>query len=207
MDKFEIIVTGPGGHGAKPDITTDPVVVAAQIINSLQTVVSRSINPIKPAVLSVCMINGGHAFNIIPREVRMVGTARTLDEDVKVKLIHRVKSILRGISEAMGVQCEFNYMDGCPALVNSPEMIELVEKASAVVVGSENIHQMDPSMGGEDFTYFARAVPGAMFNVGSRDEEAGIVSPLHRPTFDLNAKALTTATAVLSQATLMYLDA
>jgi len=207
MDKFEIVVTGPGGHGAKPDITTDPVVAAAQIINSLQTVVSRSINPIKPAVLSVCMIHGGHAFNIIPREVRMVGTARTLDEDVKVKLIDRVKGILRGISEAMDVECEFNYMDGCPALINDPGMIELVERASAAVVGSENIRQVDPSMGGEDFTYFARAVPGAMFNVGSRDEEAGLTSQLHRPTFDLNAKALTTATAVLSQATLMYLDA
>jgi amidohydrolase len=207
MDKFEIVVTGPGGHGAKPDITSDPVVAAAQIINSLQTIVSRSIDPIKPAVLSVCMIHGGHAFNIIPREVKMVGTTRTLDDDVKVRLIDRVKVILKGIGEAMDVECEFNYMDGCPALINDPDMIELVEKAGAAVIGSENVHQLDPSMGGEDFTYFARAVPGAMFCVGTKDEEAGLTSQLHRPTFDANAKALTTGVATLCQATLMYLDA
>jgi len=207
MDKFEIVVTGPGGHGAKPHLTSDPVVAAAQIINALQTIVSRSIDPIRSAVLSVCMIQGGHAFNIIPREVRMVGTVRTLNEDVKTMLIAKVKSILKGISEAMGVEYEFNYLDGSPALVNDPGMIELVEKAGAAIVGSENIHQLEPSMGGEDFTYFVKAVPGAMFNVGSRDEKAGLTSQLHRPTFDVNAKTLTTGVAMLCQTALMYLDA
>ncbi|MFC1719252.1 M20 family metallopeptidase [Candidatus Poribacteria bacterium] len=206
MDKFEIVVTGPGGHGAKPNLTSDPVAASAQIITALQTVVSRSINPIQPAVLSVCMIHGGDAFNIIPREVRMVGTVRTLDEDVKARLIDRAKAIVKGISEAMGVECEFNYMDGCPALINSPEMTKLVEKAGGAVVGSENVHQLEPSMGGEDFTYFARAVPGAMFNIGSRDEEAGLTSQLHRPDLDVNAKTVTTGVAVLAQAALMFLD-
>lgn len=206
MDKFEITVTGPGGHGAKPHLTSDPVAASAQIINALQTVVSRSIDPIKPSVLSVCMIHGGDAFNIIPREVKMTGTVRTLDDEVKAKLIDKVKTIIKGIGESMGVDCEFQYMDGCPALINDPGMTELIREAGAAVVGSENIHEVEPSMGGEDFTYFARAVPGAMFNVGSRDEEAGLTSQLHRPTFDANEKTLTTAVAVLCQATMMYLD-
>jgi amidohydrolase len=205
MDKFEIVVRGPGGHGAMPHLTSDPVIAAAQIINSLQTIVSRSIDPIQPIVLSVCMIQGGHAFNIIPEEVRMVGTARTLDEDVKAKAIDRVKDILSGIDKAMGVECRFCYTDGCPAVINNPEIIGLIERAGADVLGSENITNLDPTMGGEDFTYFARAVPGAMFCLGTRDEQLGLTSPVHRATFDVSPGALTTGAAVLARATLMYL--
>jgi amidohydrolase len=206
MDKFEIVVRGLGGHGAMPHLTSDPIVAAAQIINSLQTVVSRSVEPIQPIVFSVCMIQGGHAFNIIPEEVRMVGTARTLDEGVRRTAIDRVRDILKGTGEAMGVECQFNYMDGCPALINDPEMIGLIEKAGAAVLGSENVLQLDPTMGGEDFTYFAQVVPGAMFCLGVRDEEGGFASPVHRSTFDVSPRALTIGAAVLSQATLMYLD-
>lgn len=205
MDKFEIIVRAPGGHGAMPHLTSDPVVAAAQIINSLQTVVSRSIDPIQPVVFSVCMIQGGHAFNIIPEEVRMVGTARTLDEGVKAEAIKRVKAILKGTEEAMKVECQFNYMDGCPALVNDPEMIGLIERAAAHVVGSENVLELDPTMGGEDFTYFARSIPGAMFCLGVRDVEAGLTSPVHRSTFNVSTRALTTGAAMLAQAALIYL--
>lgn len=205
MDKFEIIVRAPGGHGAMPHLTSDPVVAAAQIINSLQTIVSRSIDPIQPVVFSVCMIQGGHAFNIIPEEVRMVGTTRTLDEKVKAKAIERVKAILKGIGEAMGVECQFDYMDGSPALTNDPEMIGLIKRAGDAVIGSENVLELDPTMGGEDFTYFARAVPGAMFCLGVRDAEAGFTSPVHRSTFNVSARALTTGAAMLAQAALMYL--
>ena len=207
MDKFEIIVRGTGGHGAMPHLTRDPVVAAAQIINSLQTIVSRSIDPIQPAVFSVCMIEGGTASNVIPKEVLMMGTARTLDEEVKARAIQRIREMLKGIGEALDIQCEFNYMDGCPVLINDPEMIGLVQRAGAVVVGSGNVLPLDPTMVGEDFTHFARAVPGAMFCVGVRDEETGFTSSVHRPTFDVSAEAITTGAAMLSQAALMYLDA
>ena len=205
MDKFEITVRGPGGHGALPHLTSDPVVAAAQIINALQTVVTRSIAPIQPAILSVCMIHGGHAFNIIPKEVQMTGTVRTMDDDVKARVVERMETILKGIGEAMGVECKLSYMDGSPSLINDPEIISLVEQAGEAVVGSENVLQIDPTMGGEDFTYFTRAVPGAMFCLGVRDEEAGITSPVHRPTFDISPKALTIGAAMLAQAALLYL--
>jgi amidohydrolase len=207
MDRFEIVVRGPGGHGAMPHLTSDPVVAAAHVINSLQTVMSRWIDPIQPVVFSVCMIEGGHAFNIIPKEVRMVGTARTLDEGIKAIVIDRVKDILKGTGEAMGVQCQLDYVDGCPALINDPEMIGLIEKAGAAVLGSENILKLDQMMVGEDFTYFARVVPGAMFFLGIRDEGAGFTSPVHRSTFDVSPGVLSIGAAVLSQAALMYLDA
>lgn len=206
MDKFEITVRSPGGHGAMPHLTSDPIVAAAQIINSLQTIASRTIEPIQPIVFSVCMIHGGHAFNIIPREVKMVGTVRTLDEDVRAKAIKKVKEILQGIGVAMGVECEFNYMDGCPPVINDPGMIEIIERAGTEILGSENVLSIDATMGGEDFTYFSQVVPGAIFRLGVRDEEAGFISPLHRPTFDVSPRALSTGAAMLSRAALMYLD-
>jgi amidohydrolase len=206
MDKFEIIVRGPGGHGAMPHLTSDPIVAAAQIINSLQTVVSRSIEPIQPIVFSVCMIHGGHAFNIIPREVKMVGTARTLSEDVRAKAIERVKDILRGIGIAMDVECEFKYTDGCPPVINDSGMIDIIKQASSEIFGSENVLRIEPTMGGEDFTYFSRLVPGAMFRLGTREEKSGYTSPLHRPTFDVGPRALSTGAAILSAAALKYLN-
>jgi len=96
-------------------------------------------------------------------------------------------------------------VDGCPALTNDPEMIGLIKRAGTAVVGSENVLELDPTMGGEDFTYFARAVPGAMFCLGVRDVEAGLTSPVHRSTFNVSARALTTGAAMLAQAALMYL--
>ena len=205
MDMFEIIVRGPGGHGAMPHLTSDPVVAAAQIINAFQTIVSRSIDPIQPAVFSVCMIHGGNAFNIIPKEVKMIGTARTMDEGVKAKSIARIKEILKGIEQAMGVECEFKYLDGCPALVNSPEMVELIKRAGTELLGSQNVVNIDPTMGGEDFTYFARAVPGAMFSLGVRDTKLGITSSVHTPVFDVSPEALVIGTAILARAAMIYL--
>ena len=136
----------------------------------------------------------------------MVGTARTLDDDVKARAIERIKVILKGIGDAMGVECEFNYMDCCPALINDPGMISLIEKAGAAVVGSENVLRLNPTMGGEDFTYFARAVPGALFCLGVRDKERGITAPVHRPTFDISPEALPIGAAMLAQAAVMYLS-
>ncbi|MBD3182888.1 amidohydrolase [Candidatus Poribacteria bacterium] len=200
MDKFEITVKGPGGHGALPHLTSDTIVASAQIINILQTVTSRSIEPIQPVVFSVCMINGGDAFNIIPEEVKLTGTARTLDDEVKTKSIKRVKEILNGISKAMNVKCIFNYLDGCPVLINNPEVVEIIEDAAVQVVGSKNVVEVKPTMGGEDFTYFTRKVPGAMFFLGVKNKSSGMTSSVHTATFDVNPGVLTIGTSILTQA-------
>lgn len=204
-DRLEIFVRAKGGHGAMPQTTADPIVASAQIINALQTVVSRSTDPLQPIVLSICRIEGGHAFNIIPNEVRMEGTLRTLDDDVCTNAVDKIKKILKGVEEATGVECEFNYDKGCPVLVNNPDVINLIKEASYSVVGKENVIDVDPTMGGEDFTYFARTVPGAMFCLGISDEEAGITAPVHRATFDVPKKSLAIGTSVLVESALMYL--
>jgi amidohydrolase len=206
MDKFQIVVRGPGGHGAMPHLTSDPIVASAQIINAIQTVVTRFTEPIQPIVLSICMIKGGSAFNIIPKQVQMEGTARTLDDKVKAEAISRIKEIIKGIEKAMDVQCEFRYMDGCPAMINDPDLIELIKRAGTDVVGEDSIVNIEPTMGGEDFTYFAREVPGAMFCLGVRDERSGFTSPVHRPTFDVDNDVLVTGVSMLSRIATMYLN-
>jgi len=204
-DRLEIFVRAKGGHGAMPHLTADPIVASAQIINALQTIASRSTNPLQPVVVSICHIEGGHAFNIIPAEVRMEGTLRTLDDNVCTNAVEKIKSILKGVETAMGVECEFNYDKGGPVLINDEGMIELITKAGSAMLGDENIFDVDATMGGEDFTFFARAVPGAMFCLGVKDVDAGITSPVHRDTFDLPKQALSIGTSVLVQSVLMYL--
>ncbi|MGB9597251.1 MAG: M20 metallopeptidase family protein [Candidatus Poribacteria bacterium] len=202
-DRLEIVVKGKGGHGAMPNLTNDPIVASAQIINAFQTVVSRSTSPLQPIVLSICKIEGGQAFNIIPTQVKMEGTLRTLDDTVLANAIEKIQLILKGVTESMDVEYEFNYYAGCPVLFNDVNMVELIKKAGSVVVGEENVINVDPTMGGEDFTYFARKVPGVMFCLGVNK---GVSSPVHRPTFDVPSEAIGIGVSVLCQAVFMYLN-
>jgi amidohydrolase len=205
-DRLEIFVRAKGGHGAIPHLTADPIVASAQIINALQTVVSRSTDPLQPIVLSICHIEGGHAFNIIPSEVRIEGTLRTLDDEVCTNAVEKIKNILKGIENITGIQCEFNYEKGSSVLINDDKVIKLISEAGSAILGEENVMPVEPTMGGEDFTYFTRVVPGAMFCLGIQDKDAGIVSPVHRDTFDISSNALSIGTAVLVKSALMYLE-
>ncbi|HGJ65783.1 TPA: amidohydrolase [bacterium] len=205
-DRLEIFVRAKGGHVAIPHLTADPIVASAQIINALQTVVSRSTDPLQPIVLSICHIEGGHAFNIIPSEVRIEGTLRTLDDEVCTNAVEKIKNILKGIENITGVQCEFNYEKGSSVLINDDKVIKLISEAGSAVLGEENVMPVEPTMGGEDFTYFTRVVPGAMFCLGIQDKDAGIVSPVHRDTFDISSNALSIGTVVLVKSALMYLE-
>jgi len=203
--RFEISVKALGGHGAMPHLTADPIVASAQIINALQTIASRSIDPLKPIVLSICKIEGGSAFNIIPSEVRMEGTLRTLEDEVSTKALDKINQILNGVAQTMGVECKFNCDDLFPALSNDPSVVELIKKAGVAVLGSDKVLDAEPSMGSEDFSFFAKKVPGAMLRLGVADKEKGITSPVHRATFDINPKALSIGVTVMSQVALMYL--
>lgn len=204
-DRFEITIRSSGGHGAMPHLTSDPIVSSAQIINSLQTIASRSIDPLKPIVISVCRIEGGQAFNVIPKEVKMEGTLRTLDDDVTSKAIEKIKDIISGIEKAMGVECQLNYINGCPPLINNSDIVKLIQKAGIAIIGSDNVIEIEPTMGGEDFTYYTRKVPGAMFCLGVRNEKLGLISPVHRPTFDIDPDALVIGTSMLVKIALMFL--
>jgi len=189
-DRITIKVVGKGGHGAFPHLCKDPIMVAGHLICQIHSVVSRDVNPIESGVISLCKISGGTAFNIIPDDVELWGTVRSLTPEVREKLRTRLEQVVKGVAESFGVDCRLDYEYGYPVLINDPEMSKLVAKACAEGIGSENVVVVKPAMGGEDFAYYLEKVPGAFFRLGIRNEEKGIVHPYHSTLFDIDEEVL-----------------
>ncbi len=200
---FNITVQGKGGHGSMPQQTVDPILVASQLVVSIQSVVSRSVDPLKPAVVSFGTIHGGTIYNIIPEQVSLSGTIRTFDSDVHATVERRMREIVENTCQAFGATAEIEYKRGYPALVNHPEMVDFASEVTAKTLGEGRIMEIDPVMGGEDFAYFLQKVPGAFMFFGMGD---GMAYPHHHPRFDMDEKALPEATLLLTALVLEYLD-
>jgi len=187
VDSFKIFIKGVGGHGASPHQTRDPIVASAQIISSLQSIVARNVDPMKMAVVTVGKISGGTAFNIIPEKVLMEGTVRTYDEDTHLLIERRLKEIAKNIAKAYGCNARVLYKHMNYATVNDETMAEIgKEIASQFMKVLDNIRDM----GGEDFSEYARIIPGLFAFLGVRNEEKGIIHPHHSPKFDIDEDAL-----------------
>lgn len=196
-DKFVIDIEGIGGHGAAPQGTVDPVVVAAQLIMALQTIVSRNTNPIESTVITVAMVEAGSNFNIIPKTARLCGTARAYTEDNRQLLKTRMAAITEGIAAAYGASIKLDYQDGYPPTINAPEQAAVLLKAAQSVVGNEAAGPPYLSMGGEDFSYFAQQVPACYFLVGSAPQDREPMSvPHHCSHFDIDERALLVGASV-----------
>lgn len=207
-DEFDITITGRGGHAAYPHTAVDPVLVAAKVIEGLQSIISRCLAPSVPAAVTVCMINGGSSYNIIPDTVRLGGTARAVDFETREKLFKLIEQITRGICAAMGATCEFAFRYMYPPLINDADMIALVCRSARELIGDSGIVQLDsPFMGGEDFAYVAKEVPAAFFHLGCRNEQKGCVYPLHSPKFRADEDCMPLGAAILAHAALSYLNA
>jgi len=187
VDSFKISIRGVGGHGASPHQTKDPIVATAQIISSLQSIVARNVDPMKMAVVTVGKIVGGTAFNIIPEEVRMEGTVRTYDDDIHTIVERRLKEITKNIARAYGCKARITYRHMNYATVNDETLAKIGKK-----IASEFMEVVDDlrDMGGEDFSEYARIVPGLFAFLGVRNEEKGIIHPHHSPRFDIDEDAL-----------------
>ena len=194
VDEFSIEVEGRGGHGASPHEAADPIVGAARIIESIQTVVSREISPLEPAVVTIGSIHGGTAFNIIPSTVRMTGTARSFTEAVGRALPEKMERVVRGTAEAAGVRAKLDYRRVNRATVNDRAMAELVIETAVELVGPENVDAETRTLGGEDMSVFLSRVPGCFFFVGSAP--AGSHRPHHSPDFDIDERALALGTVL-----------
>jgi len=205
-DQFDIKVIGKGGHGAQPHVAADPVVMAAQIINSFQTVISRRKNPLEPAVVSVCAIHGGTVHNIIPESVTMIGTIRTFDENLRQWIPKALEDTVAAITRSSGGDYEFDLALGYPPLINDEKMTDLSREAIAKIIGAENVKYMkDPSMGGEDFSYLCQKVPASFFFVGiAKDMENAPIH--HNPKFAWDDRVLQTAAASLCQIAFDFLN-
>jgi amidohydrolase len=189
-DRFVIRIIGKGGHGAYPHLGRDPILAAAHLITQIHSVVSRNLNPLDSGVISVGRISGGTAFNIIPDQVEIGGTMRSLNPQVRDAMRTRMEEISQGVARSFGVDCQFDFRDGYPALVNDPEMARLIASACARGIGKENVLPLKPSMGGEDFSYYLQRVPGAFFRLGARNEPRGIIHPFHSSLFDIDEDVL-----------------
>jgi hippurate hydrolase len=185
-DEFTITIEGDGGHAAIPHKAHDPVVAAAQLILALQTVVSRDVDPMRSAVLSVTMLEAGEAFNVIPRTVKLTGTVRTLEEDVRALMEERMKTITTQFMTAFGLTAAIAYRRGYPVTVNAPGQTAFAAEVAKSVAGNERVNDTaDGTMGGEDFAYMLQARPGAYIFLGN-----GSSSQLHTDTYDFSDEAI-----------------
>ena len=189
-DELYITVKGKGGHGAMPETLIDPVLISAHLIVALQQVVSRAASPKIPSVLSFGRVEALGATNVIPNEVKIQGTFRTLDEPWRAKAHEKMLQIAHGIVEGMGGELEFEIRKGYPFLKNEPEMTARAKQAAQDYLGEENVLDLDIWMAAEDFAFYSQIVDGCFYRLGTRNEAKGIISGVHTPTFDIDEDAL-----------------
>jgi amidohydrolase len=186
-----VTIRGRGGHAAQPHQAVDAIVVAAQAVAALQTVVSRSTDPSDTVVLTIGTIEGGERHNIIAEQVRMTGTIRTFDDKVLARTLKRVEGVLAGVTAAMGAEYEFSHYTSCPMLVNDSAMTALVEREARAFLGEESTLRWPPSTGADDMACFLEKVPGCYFFLGAQPRERSRRFPHHHPRFDFDERALT----------------
>ncbi len=189
-DEVYIKIIGKGGHAAMPDTSVDPVVIAAHIIIALQQVVSRFANPKMPTVLSLGKMTANGATNVIPNEVLIEGTFRTLNEKWREDAKSKMKKMAEGMAQSMGATCELTFAPGYPYLENNPELTSRAIKNALEYVGPQNIIDLDLWMASEDFAFYTHHVDACFYRLGVRNESKNIVSPVHTPTFDIDENAL-----------------
>ncbi len=206
-DVFTIEVFGKSAHGARPHEGVDAILVTAMIINSLNHIVSRRIDPLHPAVISLGQIEGGTAPNIICDHVKVRGTVRTVNEAIRKNIPEMMEESIKGIAKSMGAKFNFDYEFGQPELINDDKMVDVIVEAAKEVVGAENcIDLEDPVMGGEDFSEYLQIVPGAFFRLGTCNKEKETCVSQHNSRFNVDDDALQIGMKILSSAALKVLE-
>ncbi|HEY7850255.1 MAG TPA: M20 family metallopeptidase, partial [Ktedonobacterales bacterium] len=205
-DEIWLRVIGRGGHGAMPHLAVDPVVVAAEIISALQTLVAREVSPFHPAVVTFGSIHGGGAFNVIADSVELHGTLRAYMPEDRELLRRRIGEVARGVAAGLRAEVDYELRAGCPACVNDAAMAALVRRAAIATVGAENVPEGDQRQAAsDDMAYFLEEAPGCYFFVGASDPARGIDAPHHSARFDIAEDALPIGLETLARATLEYL--
>ena len=191
---FDIRITGTGAHGARPEVSVDPVLVASHIVTALQSILSRNVPPSETAVLSATRIVAGEAYNVIPESASIAGTARAFNSDVMAKIEANMKRIAKGIAEGFGASAEVDFRVIFAPLINDAEPTNFIADSAALLVGEANVdRKKPPSMGSEDFSFMMEKVPGAYIQVGNGDS-----AQLHNPAYDFNDACTPYGAAVLA---------
>ncbi|WP_367391072.1 M20 family metallopeptidase [Lewinella sp. LCG006] len=198
-DELYLTVTGRGGHGALPQNTVDPIVITAQIITALQTLVSREGDPILPSVLTFGQIaSTGGATNIIPNEVKLKGTFRTMDEQWRAHALRRIQEIADGIAKAMGGSAQLDLIHGYPFLHNDEALTARATEYARAYMGQENVVELPIRMTSEDFSYYSQEIPACFYRLGTGNPARGITSPVHTNTFDVDEECLLHSTGLMA---------
>lgn len=197
-DEIYLTITGKGGHGALPHLTIDPVMISAQVLVTLQQVVSRRADPRTPSVLTFGKVQANGATNIIPESVYMEGTFRTYDEKWRADAHALIRKTVEGIAEALGGTANLEIRRGYPVLYNNPELSHQVRKEVVSFVGEERVVDLDLWTAAEDFAWYTQEIPGCFYRIGTRNEAKGIVHGLHTPRFDVDEDALKVSTGLMA---------
>lgn len=204
---FTIRIKGKGGHGARPEATVDPVVIASSVVMNLQTIVSRELTPTVPSVLTIGTINGGTAQNIIPEEVVLSGIIRTMTTEHREYVKRRLVEIAEGVAVSMRGSCQVEIEESYPCLYNDDGMLELLKESAAEQLGAQSVIDLDkPSLGVESFAYFSMERPSVFYFLGCRNEEKGITHPAHSSKFDIDEECMAAGVAVHCAAAYKYLN-
>ncbi len=204
-DEIYVTVHGKGGHGAQPQQNIDPVLITSHIIIALQSIVSRVADPKIPSVLSFGKVIANGATNVIPNEVKLEGTFRTMDEEWRSKAHEKMKKMAEGIAEAMGGSCDFNIMRGYPFLINEEKLTANTRAYAEEYLGKENVLDLDIWMAAEDFAYYSQAADACFYRLGTGNEARGITSSVHTPTFDVDEDSLKLSTGLMTYIALKQL--
>ena len=189
-DEIFITIRSKGGHAAAPHLTADTILIASQLIVSLQQIVSRNNNPTSPSVLSICSIQGGHTTNVIPSEVKLMGTFRAIDEGWRKKAHELIRKQAIGIVEGMGAEIDLNIDIGYPTVDNDPALTEVGWQLANEFMGKENVSETELRMGAEDFGFYTQVIPGCFYRLGVRNLEEGIMHNVHTPRFNVDERAI-----------------
>lgn len=205
-DEIYITIRGKGGHAATPDRVNDTVLSAAQIITSLQQIVSRHANPFSPTVLSFGKVIADGAVNVIPSEVRIEGTLRTMDEKWREKALDKITRLAKTVAESMSTTCEINIVGGYPVLNNDPDVTNTSIDFASEYLGIDQIIRLEPRMTAEDFAFYAAMIPATFYRLGTANPEKGITADLHTPYFDIDENSLKTGMGLMAYLTIRHLQ-
>lgn len=205
-DRFNIFIEGRGGHGASPHRTVDSVIVASQLVQSLQTIVSRRLNPLAPAVVTVGSIKAGTTFNVIAQRAELKGTTRCFDDGVRDMLEAEVRRISEHTCAQYGAECRVEYERGYPAVVNDPDVTRVMWRAAEAELGAGAVYEPPLTLGGEDFAYYLKEVPGAFLFVGAGSDGSGARFPHHHPRFNIDEKAMAHGLGILARSAFALLE-
>ncbi len=197
-DEIYITIRSKGGHAAAPHLTADTVLIASHLIVSLQQIISRNNNPTSPSVLSICSIQGGHTTNVIPSEVKLMGTFRAMDEGWRYKAHELITKMAKGLVEGMGAELDLHIDIGYPTVDNDPALTETGWQLADTYMGKENVLETEMRMGAEDFGYYTQVIPGCFYRIGVRNETKGIVHNVHTPRFDIDERAIETGIGMMA---------